>query len=145
MTKAECKSRLAELTHEWSPNCSVIGCSKCLERDKLMKEMKNPDPPCEVCSGSLSQLSEELSLYQCEECREVQQMVDGQLRQLGAILKAAQLNDDRIHAAVSRPHVADIASFIETFENATGLDLETFAADGSGGGLWQFADGPGAD
>lgn len=87
---------------------------------------------CVVCTGDLVRLSAELNLYQCAECEEVQQMVDGVLRPIKELLSRNQLGDDRVHAAVSRPHVSDIASFIETFENATRMwHMDLAAASGS--------------
>lgn len=86
---------------------------------------------CVVCTGDLVRLSAELNLYQCADCGEVQQVVDGALRPIKELLSRNQLNDDRVHAAVSRPHVSTVASFIEIFDNATRMwQMDLAAASG---------------
>ena len=86
---------------------------------------------CVICTADLVRLSAELNLYQCTECEEVQQMVDGTLRPIKELLSRNQLNDDRVHAAVSKPHVSTIASFIEIFDNATRMwQMDLAAASG---------------
>lgn len=91
-------------------------------------------PPCPICDGEMRR--SELSGYQifnCLSCNELGQLVDETMIPLSNLLLRNALGDDRVRAAVSRPHVSTIGSFIELFDNSNRLWQMDMAA--SSGGL----------
>lgn len=75
---------------------------------------------CPVCDGPLRSLDlPNYNLARCDTCNElVQQVHDNTLIPLGSLLERNALGDDRVRAAISSPHVANVRSFIDVFENA---------------------------
>lgn len=54
----------------------------------------------------------------CLSCDEVSQIVDEMCVPISNLLSLNAFQDDRIRAAVSRPHVSTVASFLEIYENS---------------------------
>jgi len=89
-------------------------------------------PRCPVCDGEMHRTDiPKYNIVVCTECHEVGQVVtDGTIAPITALLDRAELGDDRVSAAISKPHVRSVASFIEIFENATRMwqmDMATAA------------------
>lgn len=87
---------------------------------------------CPVCDGDLvkSDIPRE-DIYYCKSCKELLQIVDGNVSMLSGMLQRNAMGDDRVHAAMSQPHIASIVSFMETFENATRMwQMDLAAASG---------------
>lgn len=75
---------------------------------------------CPVCDGEIFKVDiPKYAIYSCQSCHELSHIVDSKLVPMGTLIERSALGDDRIHAAISRPHVTDLASFIEIFENST--------------------------
>ena len=89
-------------------------------------------PNCPVCDSAVRRADiPKHDIYICNGCSEVLQVVAGELSMLGNLLERNALGDDRIHAAISKPHVADVASFVEIFENSTRMwQMDLAAASG---------------
>jgi hypothetical protein len=90
-------------------------------------------PKCPVCDSDMrkADLPKKYNIYSCVSCHELGQMVDGTIAPLGNLLERNSLGDDRVHAAISKPHVSDVASFIEIFENSTRMwQMDLAAASG---------------
>jgi len=88
---------------------------------------------CPVCDSVMrkADLPKKYNILYCESCGELGQVVDGAVAPRGTLLERAALGDDRVHAAISKPHVSDVASFIEIFENATRMwQMDLAAASG---------------
>lgn len=95
--------------------------------------MKQADLNCPVCDTVMrkADLPQKYSIYSCEGCGELGQVVDGAVAPLGSLLERNALGDDRVRAAVSAPHVSTVASFIEIFENSTRFwQMDQAAASG---------------
>lgn len=89
-------------------------------------------PNCPVCDSEVRRADiPKLALYVCTSCDELLQMVDTELSMIGSLLERNALGDDRVHAAMSKPHVTDLASFVEIFENSTRMwQMDLAAASG---------------
>jgi len=59
------------------------------------------------------------NVYWCGGCKEIIQVIDDVAHPIGLLLERNRLGDDRVRAAISKPHVSTVVSFIEVFENTT--------------------------
>jgi hypothetical protein len=88
---------------------------------------------CPVCDGEMLHSDiPKYNIFSCTSCQELGQLVDGSVVPIGNLLERNALGDDRVHAAISKPHVSDVASFIEIFENSTRM-WQMDLASASGG------------
>jgi hypothetical protein len=87
---------------------------------------------CPVCEGDLRKADiPRGDIYCCSSCDELLQIVNGNVSVLGDLLDRNALGDDRVHNAVSRPHVTNVTSFMEIFENSTRMwQMDLAAASG---------------
>ena len=87
---------------------------------------------CPVCDGELQKVDiPKHRIYSCTACHELCQVAGESMVPLGDLLSKAALGDDRIQSAISKPHVSDISSFIEIFENSIRMQqMEMAAASG---------------
>jgi hypothetical protein len=87
---------------------------------------------CPVCDAEVRRADiPKLALYVCTGCDELLQMVDHELTMIGNLLERNALGDDRVHAAMSKPHVTDLSAFVEIFENSTRMwQMDLAAASG---------------
>lgn len=90
-------------------------------------------PSCLVCDGGLEKVDiPKYNIYRCVDCSELSQVVDGLARPLGNLLERNAMGDDRVQTAISRPHVSNISSFIEIFENSIRMQQMDMAAASGG-------------
>lgn len=88
---------------------------------------------CPVCDGQMLKSDiPKYNIFVCEDCKEIGQLVDGAVLPIGSLLERHGLGDDRVKAAISRPHVSSVASFVDIFENTTRF-LQMDLAHASGG------------
>ena len=87
---------------------------------------------CPVCQGDLRKADiPRGDIYCCSSCDELLQIVNGKVSVLGNLLDRNALGDDRVHNAVSRPHVSNVTSFVEIFENSMRMwQMDLAAASG---------------
>lgn len=83
--------------------------------------MKSPQLKCPVCDSEMRRI--EIPKYRvvtCVQCEEIGQVLpDGTVKLISSLLEHSELGDDRVQAAISKPHVSDMQSFAEVFENST--------------------------
>jgi len=72
------------------------------------------------------------NIYTCVDCKEVAQLVDESMMPIGTLLERHSLGDDRVKAAISQPHVAQVTNFIDIYENITRF-LQMDLASAAGG------------
>lgn len=88
---------------------------------------------CPVCDSEMKEVDiPRFKIFTCSECPEIGQLIDGSIAPIGQLLENNQLGDDRIKAAISKPRVRDIQSFIDVFENTTRF-LQMDLASAAGG------------
>ena len=96
--------------------------------------MTDTTPLCPVCDAPLrkSDLPKH-SIYDCKPCSEIFQLLkDGTIVPLGDFLVRSEFGDDRVKAAISKPHVANLRSFTEVYSNVQHrLTMEMSEANGS--------------
>ena len=94
--------------------------------------MKPATPACPICDSEMAKVDiPKYKIYSCVSCHELGQVVDGAVSPLGSLLERNALGDDRVHAAISKPHVSDVASFSEIFENSMRMwQMDLAAASG---------------
>lgn len=82
---------------------------------------KKPLPKCPVCDSEMRRADiPKYHLVTCVQCEEIGQVLhDGTIRPINTLLEHSELGDDRVQAAISQPHVSNMLSFAEVFENAT--------------------------
>ena len=92
---------------------------------------------CPTCEAMMAELPlakmRGLIMGLCPHCGELaQETNEGQVVPVSNMLTANALGDDRIRAAVSKPHPSTLQSFLETYENMNRtVSLEQAAATGS--------------
>jgi len=76
---------------------------------------------CPVCDGEMRRIDiPRYYVVACVQCEEIGQVLpSGAIKPIGDLLQHSELGDDRVQAAISRPHVASMESFAEVFENST--------------------------
>jgi len=93
---------------------------------------KSKDKACPICDSGVRRADiPKHEIFVCMGCEEVLQEVAGELTMMGKLLERHALGDDRVHAAMSKPHVTDLHSFVEIFENSTRMwQMDLAAASG---------------
>jgi hypothetical protein len=89
---------------------------------------------CPVCDGGLKRSDiPKLQIYFCQFCSEVVHILgDGTPVPLGDLLARNELGDDRVRAAISRPHVSTVTSFVDHFDSLARLfRMELDSASGA--------------
>jgi len=87
------------------------------------------NPMCPVCDTEMrkSDLPKH-NVYVCPECDELAQVQnDGTLVLLGVMLDRNAMGDDRVKAAISKPHITNIRSFMDAFTNLHHRHMMEFA------------------
>jgi hypothetical protein len=76
---------------------------------------------CPVCDCEMRRVDiPKYHMVTCGQCEEVGQVLpDGTVKLIATLLEHSELGDDRVQAAISKPHVASMASFTDIFENST--------------------------
>jgi hypothetical protein len=80
----------------------------------------NDEIVCPVCDANMNKADiPKQNIYTCKTCNEVAQvLVDGSILPLKSLLDRSAIGDDRVRAAISRPRVATVESFIDTLDNS---------------------------
>lgn len=81
--------------------------------------MKAIQPKCPVCDSEMHRSDiPKHDIYVCTECEEVAQVHgDGTIIMLSDLLTRSELGDDRVRAAISKPHIVNLRSFTDVFGN----------------------------
>lgn len=88
---------------------------------------------CPVCDGKVESIAaEKYQLFECIECHELLQIVGEAMVPLGGAMIRNKMGDDRVRAAISRPRVTDLDSFVSVFEGINRMmQFDMFEASGS--------------
>jgi len=89
---------------------------------------------CLVCDSEMRRTDiPKYHIVACLQCDELAQVLsDGSVKPISDLLQHSELGDDRVQAAISRPHISNMASFAEVFENSTRMWQMDLAAAGGG-------------
>ena len=81
--------------------------------------MKAIQPKCPVCDSEMHRSDiPKHDIYVCTQCEEVAQIhEDGTVIMLSDLLTRSELGDDRVRAAISKPHIVNLRSFTDVFSN----------------------------
>jgi hypothetical protein len=74
---------------------------------------------CPVCDAEMHRVDlPKHNIYVCKTCEELVQVLPDGVLPLGSLLERSALGDDRVRAAISRPTVENVASFLDVLDNA---------------------------
>lgn len=74
---------------------------------------------CPVCDAEMNRVDlPKHNIYVCKTCEELVQVLPDGVLPLGSLLERSALGDDRVRAAISRPAVENVASFLDVLDNA---------------------------
>lgn len=74
---------------------------------------------CPVCDAEMHRVDlPKHNIYVCKTCEELVQVLPDGVLPLGSLLERSALGDDRVRAAISRPAVENVASFLDVLDNA---------------------------
>jgi len=89
---------------------------------------------CPVCDTELRKSDiPKHNIYVCNECDEIVQIhLDGTMVLMGDMLARGALGDDRVKAAISKPHITCLRSFTDVYSNVQHrLSMEMSEATGA--------------
>lgn len=93
--------------------------------------MTNSKPACPVCDNEMNLVDlPKRTIYACDSCGELGQVVGGQIQPIGDLLARHELGDDKVMMATSLPHITTVKNFIDIYDNTTRflqMDLATAA------------------